>query len=42
MALGVAGFLLKEDDPGDLPERIRAVAGGGTAWSDAAAAKLAA
>lgn len=42
LALGVAGFLLKEDDPGDLPERIRAVAGGGTAWSDAAAAKLAA
>ena len=35
MALGVAGFLLKEDDPCDLPERIRAVAAGGTAWSTA-------
>jgi DNA-binding NarL/FixJ family response regulator len=40
MALGVAGFLLKEEDPGDLPRRIRAVAAGGTAWSDAAAATL--
>jgi DNA-binding NarL/FixJ family response regulator len=40
MALGVAGFLLKEEDPGDLPRRIRVVAAGGTAWSDAAAATL--
>ena len=40
MALGVAGFLLKEDDPLELPERIRAVAAGGRAWSEAAAAKL--
>ncbi len=40
MALGVAGFLLKEEDPFDLPRRIRIVAGGGTAWSDAATATL--
>jgi DNA-binding NarL/FixJ family response regulator len=41
-ALGVAGFLLKgEEDPGDLPQRIRAVATGGTAWCEAAAAMLA-
>jgi DNA-binding NarL/FixJ family response regulator len=40
MSLGVAGFLLKEDDPGDLPDRIRTVAGGGSAWSDAAVATL--
>lgn len=40
MALGVAGFLLKEEDPFDLPRRIRVVAGGGTAWSDAATATL--
>jgi DNA-binding NarL/FixJ family response regulator len=40
MAVGVAGFLLKEDDPFDLPERIRAVAAGGTTWSTAAAAML--
>ena len=40
-ALGVAGFLLKaEEDPGDLPRRIREVAAGGTAWSDAAATVL--
>jgi CheY-like chemotaxis protein len=35
--VGAAGFLLKEEDPGDLPERIRIVAAGGTAWSEAAA-----
>jgi DNA-binding NarL/FixJ family response regulator len=40
LALGVAGFLLKEDHPDDLPERIRTVAAGGSAWSDAAAATL--
>ncbi len=40
MELGVAGFLLKEDDPSELPESIRTVAAGGTAWSAAAAAKL--
>jgi DNA-binding NarL/FixJ family response regulator len=37
MALGVAGFLLKGDDADALPDRIRAVAGGGTAWNPAAA-----
>jgi DNA-binding NarL/FixJ family response regulator len=37
-ALGVAGFLLKGDeDPADLPQRIRAVAAGGTAWCELAA-----
>ncbi len=41
-AMGVCGFLVKgEDDGGELPEHIRAVAGGGTAW-DPRAAKLAA
>src|SRR3712207_7736842 len=28
-----AGYLLKDDDPGSLPDRVRAVAAGGTAWS---------
>jgi len=37
-ALGVAGYLLKEDDPGDLPDRVRTVAAGGTVWSPAATA----
>jgi DNA-binding NarL/FixJ family response regulator len=37
-ALGVAGYLLKGDDPGELPERIRTVATGGTVWSPEAAA----
>ena len=37
-ALGVAGFLLKGNDPESLPDQIRAVAAGGTAWSPAAAA----
>jgi DNA-binding NarL/FixJ family response regulator len=31
--LGVMGYLLKEDDPGDLLGHVRAVAAGGTAWS---------
>jgi DNA-binding NarL/FixJ family response regulator len=35
--IGVAGYLLKDDDPGALPDHVRAVAAGGTAWSDAAA-----
>jgi DNA-binding NarL/FixJ family response regulator len=35
--IGVAGYLLKDDDPGALPGHVRAVAAGGTAWSDAAA-----
>jgi DNA-binding NarL/FixJ family response regulator len=37
-ALGVAGYLLKGDDPGALPDHIRTVAAGGTAWAAAAAA----
>ncbi|MGY1689427.1 response regulator [Geodermatophilus sp. SYSU D01105] len=35
--IGVVGYLLKDDDPGALPGHVRAVAAGGTAWSDAAA-----
>jgi DNA-binding NarL/FixJ family response regulator len=35
-SLGVAGYLLKEDDPGALPDRVRSVAAGGTAWCAAA------
>jgi DNA-binding NarL/FixJ family response regulator len=34
--IGVAGYLLKDDDPGALPAHVRTVAAGGTAWSDAA------
>jgi len=34
--IGVAGYLLKDDDPGALPSHVRAVAAGRTAWSDAA------
>ncbi|MGY1739210.1 MULTISPECIES: response regulator [unclassified Blastococcus] len=37
-ALGVAGYLLKEDSPEELPARVRTVVAGGTAWSPAAAA----
>jgi DNA-binding NarL/FixJ family response regulator len=37
-ALGAAGYLLKDGDPGDLPEHIRVVAAGGSAWSPAALA----
>ena len=41
-ALGVEGFMLKgEEDPADLPRRIRDVAAGGTAWCEIAT-KLAA
>ncbi|MGY1822490.1 response regulator [Geodermatophilus sp. SYSU D00079] len=36
--LGAAGYLLKEGDPGDLPEHVRVVAAGGSAWSPAALA----
>jgi DNA-binding NarL/FixJ family response regulator len=32
-SLGAAGLVLKGDDPSDLPDRIRAVADGGTVWS---------
>lgn len=39
-ALGAAGYLLKEENPDELPDRVRAVAAGGTAWSAAAAAAL--
>ncbi|MGY1770415.1 response regulator [Blastococcus sp. SYSU D00813] len=39
-ALGAAGYLLKEENPEELPDRVRAVAAGGTAWSAAAAAEL--
>jgi DNA-binding NarL/FixJ family response regulator len=34
--IGVVGYLLKDDDPGALPDHVRTVAAGGTAWSDAA------
>jgi DNA-binding NarL/FixJ family response regulator len=37
-ALGVAGYLLKDENPADLPEHIRTVASGGSAWADAVAA----
>ncbi len=36
--LGAAGYLLKGDDLADLPQRIRDLAGGGTAWCARAAA----
>ena len=35
-AIGVRGYLLKDDDPGALPGHVRTVAAGGTAWSAAA------
>jgi DNA-binding NarL/FixJ family response regulator len=38
--IGAAGYLLKEDDPGALPEHIRAVAAGGTVWHPRALALL--
>ncbi|MGY1639295.1 response regulator transcription factor [Geodermatophilus sp. SYSU D00742] len=38
--IGVVGYLLKDDDPGALPGHVRAVAAGGTAWSDAAASAV--
>jgi DNA-binding NarL/FixJ family response regulator len=38
--IGGAGYLLKEDDPAELPERIRTVAAGGTAWHPRVAALL--
>ncbi|HEX2073669.1 MAG TPA: response regulator transcription factor [Geodermatophilus sp.] len=34
--LGAVGYLLKSDDPFDLPRRVREVAAGGTAWSPGA------
>ncbi|WP_448627930.1 response regulator [Geodermatophilus sp. URMC 64] len=39
-ALGAAGFLLKDGDPGELSEAIRMVAQGGSAWSPPARAYL--
>ena len=38
--IGAAGYLLKEDDPAELPVRIRCVAAGRTAWHPRAAAVL--
>jgi DNA-binding NarL/FixJ family response regulator len=35
-SLGVRGYVLKDDDPADLIDQIRAVAAGGTAWSPSA------
>ena len=32
--LGVAGYLLKDDDPTLLPSRVRTVSAGGTVWSE--------
>jgi len=39
-ALGVAGYLLKDDDPAELPDHLRVVAAGGTAWTAAASAVI--
>lgn len=39
-AVGAAGYLLKEDDAGELAEHVRRVAAGGTAWHPHAAALL--
>jgi DNA-binding NarL/FixJ family response regulator len=39
-ALGAKGYLLKDEDPAVLPEAVRTVASGGTAWSTPAAASL--
>jgi DNA-binding NarL/FixJ family response regulator len=36
--LGVAGYLLKGEDPVGLPDQVRAVAAGGTVWSPAVGA----
>jgi DNA-binding NarL/FixJ family response regulator len=38
--LGVAGYLVKGENPGDLPRMVRAVATGRTVWSSAAARSL--
>jgi DNA-binding NarL/FixJ family response regulator len=34
--IGLAGYLLKGDDPADLVQHVRTVAAGGTAWNPAA------
>jgi DNA-binding NarL/FixJ family response regulator len=39
-ALGAAGFLLKGDNPEHLAQRVREVAGGGSAWGGPEAAGL--
>jgi DNA-binding NarL/FixJ family response regulator len=39
-AIGAAGYLLKDDDPGDLPGHVRDVAAGGSAWHPRAVALL--
>jgi DNA-binding NarL/FixJ family response regulator len=38
--MGAAGYLLKDDDPDELPAHIRTVAAGGTAWHARATALL--
>jgi DNA-binding NarL/FixJ family response regulator len=38
--LGIAGYLVKGERPGDLPQHIRAVAAGRSAWCTAALAFL--
>jgi DNA-binding NarL/FixJ family response regulator len=40
LEMGAVGYLLKGDDPAELPGRIRSVAAGGTAWHPRAAALL--
>ena len=39
--LGVAGYLLKDDDPTALPDHVRVVAAGGSSWHPLATALLA-
>jgi DNA-binding NarL/FixJ family response regulator len=39
-ALGAAGYVLKDDDPAALPQLVRDVAAGGSAWSARAAVGL--
>ena len=39
-SIGAAGYLLKDDDPGELPGHVRTVAAGGSAWHPRAAALL--
>ena len=36
--LGIAGFMSKTDDPGDLLDALRLVASGGTAWTGSSSA----
>ncbi len=38
--LGAAGYLVKGENPGDLPKFVRAAAAGDSVWSSAAAAPL--